>query len=246
MLSPLRKVLPALRIRTTSRTPSSTAMQQHNNNDESNIIVEVNNKLFQFRLPRLQPPTFSQKSFYFGAPADLLFPPKSAVPNKNLVAATTKKTKSRPVALSQVMTETLDELRGVREEMEALRRELRALKQRMTGVDGLEDDEERKAKQEDGEKILLARRKQRQREYDRLARDIEKWAEQALFHEDGEQDGWKEVQCNKLIQHAFNRNGNVRAYVKVRTTQKAFLCYEMIHAHPIFLGHFVVDEGFAR
>ncbi len=181
------------------------------------MIVEVN-KIFQFRLPQLQPPPnqFSGQSFYFGAPSTLLFPEKSKTArntsNKNALIAK-KKSKPRQVALSQVMTETLDELRIVREEMEALRRELRALKKRMSG-DSM--DEEDEVGREERQKILLARRKQRQREFDRLAREIERWAEQALFHEDGEQDGWKEVQCNKLIQHAFNRKGNIRAYVKVR------------------------------
>jgi hypothetical protein len=57
----------------------------------------------------------------------------------------------------------------------------------------------------------MARRK-RQKEAERLAKEIEIWAHQML--QEGEEDGWKPVECNKMIRNTINQNERTTAYIK--------------------------------
>jgi hypothetical protein len=109
-------------------------------------------------------------------------------------------------SLSQVMSEALEELREMRHEMEALRREMISMKRRLGGKEEEEHDDNPISQ-------MLARRK-RQRDFDKIGMDVEQWAEQHLFVEGGEEDGWKEVVCNKLVRNKFNKDGNIKCYIK--------------------------------
>jgi hypothetical protein len=131
--------------------------------------------------------------YYYGIPDTVI------VPSKN---------NNRPrESLSTVMSETLEELREMRHEMEALRREMVAMKRRLGGGSEEEERDDNPVSQ------MLARRK-RQREFDKIGMEVERWAEERLFGEGGEEDGWKEVLCNKLVRNKFNRDGSIRCYIK--------------------------------
>jgi len=55
-----------------------------------------------------------------------------------------------------------------------------------------------------------AQRRQRQLEFDKLAYQIEQWAKQQL----AEDDGWTEVECNKMFRPTLNPLGHTRAWIK--------------------------------
>jgi hypothetical protein len=126
--------------------------------------------------------------------------------------------KIKPLAMKEALGLTLEELRTMRQEMEALRKEMEVLKRQLAGQE--EDDEEGVMPGEGGENLLLAPSKmalsKRQREYDKIARDVEKWAENLLYQDksDNGAHGWTEVQCNKMLKSALNKDGQTTAYVK--------------------------------
>jgi hypothetical protein len=122
--------------------------------------------------------------------------------------ATTKRPKRQRLALKDTMTETLDELRIIRQEMEALMREMKAMKRQMMG----EEEEEEEPSQKSAS-VMLARRK-RQREFDKIGSEVERWADELLFRQDGPGDGWTEVSCNRVMKKALNGDGKTSVYLK--------------------------------
>jgi hypothetical protein len=110
------------------------------------------------------------------------------------------------------MNQALEELRILRQEMERMRREVHTLKLKMIGEDDDDDDDTKEQDTEDARarrRMLLRRR---QKEAERLASDIEAWAQQMLA--EGEQEGWKPVDCNKMVRHTFNDGERTTAYLK--------------------------------
>jgi len=78
------------------------------------------------------------------------------------------------------------------------------------------DDESREEEKSSSSKHLSTRQKrQKRREFERIAKDVEKWASQVLDEElDRTADGWKPVVCNKFIKKKFNKDGRTEVYVK--------------------------------
>jgi START domain len=117
----------------------------------------------------------------------------------------------RKPKLQDSMTEALEELRILRQEMERMRQEVHTLKLKMVG----EDEEELSAVQPDSEEVQARKRKmlrKKQKEAERLAADIESWAQQLL--QEGEEEGWKQVECNKMIRGSLNEGERTSAYMK--------------------------------
>jgi hypothetical protein len=113
----------------------------------------------------------------------------------------------KPLPMKDAVSLTLDELRSMRLDMEGLRDEIRALQRQLGG--GSEVDQG----SEDPD-ALLAQGRKRQREFDRIGREVERWAEHLLFEQEGEVDGWKEVNCNKVLEASYNKHGCTKAYLK--------------------------------
>jgi len=132
-------------------------------------------------------------------------------PSKVKDLASTHNRKPR-VTVEQTMTLTLEELRGMRYEMEALRKELHDMRQSMMGTSSSGETPSVEVDPPKGPLSIMARKK-RQREYDAIGADVERWADELLFEQDGEVDGWTEVQCNKVMRH-MNSQGRTRAYLK--------------------------------
>jgi hypothetical protein len=55
----------------------------------------------------------------------------------------------------------------------------------------------------------------RQSEFENIGQEVEKWAHKMLFEEGGEENGWKEVKCNKMVRKKFNARGQTTCYLKV-------------------------------
>lgn len=116
-------------------------------------------------------------------------------------------------SLSTVMSEALEELREMRQEMEALRREMIAMQRRLGGKSGELLAEEVVPEAATGPAAMLARRK-RQKDFERVSGEVEKWAEHLLFQEGGEEDGWKQIQCNKMFRKKFSKGADTKCYIK--------------------------------
>jgi hypothetical protein len=127
--------------------------------------------------------------------------------------ATTRKKRSRTPRLKDSMNEALEELKILRQEMERMREEMHVLKLKMVGED---DDESGQKDREDNSEEAKARRlmirRKRQKEAEKLAAEIEVWAQQML--QEGEAEGWKPVECNKMVRGTVNQNERTTAYIK--------------------------------
>ena len=107
--------------------------------------------------------------------------------------------------LREGMTEALNELRSLRLEMEQMRKELASLKLLQQGGELTVDED-----------IV---HQSKIREFEKVAQDVEQWAERILFptadtNDDEIQSGWTDIPCHKMFQQKLNRNGFTRASVK--------------------------------
>jgi len=110
------------------------------------------------------------------------------------------------LSLSDSMYEALEELKTMRKEMEQMRSDMQKLRWKMLMDGDLEGDtEENKEK----EKIL---KRKRAKEADSLSKEIEKWAKQVLL--ETEEDGWKNVECSKMMRKTLNPDGLTTASIK--------------------------------
>jgi hypothetical protein len=127
---------------------------------------------------------------------------------KTLSKAITPSTAARKPNLSESMFEALEELKYLRQEMETMRKEMQSLRHKMVEDGELEENpEELKANQ-------LAINRKRQKESEKLAGEIEEWAKEIL--KETEEDGWKEVQCSKMMRKNLNPTDRTAVYLKVR------------------------------
>ena len=56
----------------------------------------------------------------------------------------------------------------------------------------------------------------RRREFEQIGRNVETWACRLLFDQESvEEDGWKEIECNKFCRNKFNSDGKTKVYLKV-------------------------------
>lgn len=113
--------------------------------------------------------------------------------------------KKRNLDVKETMVLTLDELRAMRHEMEALRKELEDMKRQFRR-------EETEGTEEFGGVSSLLSKAKRRKEFNRIGNDVERWAEKIL--EEGEEDGWREVECNKVLRTSINPYGRTKAYLK--------------------------------
>ena len=135
--------------------------------------------------------------------------------------------------MSNVLGETMLELREMREEIISLREELRAMKAKLREED--REEEERttdepqqfddNVEEEAAEPSELPEKSQRsrKRDFDRISKEVEKWAVNILFEEERTGNGWKEISCNNLMRKKFNKDGRTQVYLKVRFCSSFFL-----------------------
>jgi START domain len=145
---------------------------------------------------------------YYGLEPDKIFPYHSKARQKGASEVV-----EQQVAMSQTLSETLVEMRIMRKELQTLRREMYEMRKRITGEQDLEFEGLAVEEEDiDPEVVRLAQQK-RQRYFDRLGREIEKWARQKLFEEDRVGNGWVEIECNKVVSKNGNANGRTKVYL---------------------------------
>lgn len=196
----LARSVPALSVfhipRGSSRIDSNGAIKQYHETIEVATTTK-RRKRRKLNLPTVDKSQLQGGGFYYGITAETL--------SKTTTASDSKR---RP-RLSDSMFEALEELRMMRMEMETMRKEMQTLKRKMISADGEmeeEDSEEIKAQ------ARVAKRR-KARECEKLAGEIEDWAMQMI--KAGEEDGWKEVACNKMMRKSVNPTDRTKAYVKV-------------------------------
>lgn len=163
--------------------------------------LEIQIPKLKLNLPKIDLPSFSSTGFYYGITQDSL--------SKKSSSTGTSTHKKRRVDVGDTVVETLEELRSMRREMEALRREMQAMKQQIVGGEG-DDLLKQKDLEEDRASLSLIARHARQRHFEKIGAEVERWAEKLLFEEDGEEDGWSEVHPRSI----FYRDGRTKAYLK--------------------------------
>lgn len=185
----------------------------------------------------------NNSGFYYGIRDDVFFPQqdedngdvkeKNESPKSNTRTNTSQGTKLKQHkkgddlssgTLADIMGETLLELREMREDIMALREEMQYMKEEMKRQEHMRSDMRDKSRELDDQDIEypshedhplnLVERMRRQKEFEDIGRDVEKWAHKLLFEEDGEEYGWKEVKCNKMLKNKFNPLGTTTCYIK--------------------------------
>jgi hypothetical protein len=143
-----------------------------------------------------------QTGYYYGLPQEFVTSSSSHAGHH--------KRSAKQESLDSLMSDALAELRGMRQEMNALRRELKSMK-RQLGHEVEDDELDHQGVQE---QPLLARLR-KQREWDKIGLEIEKWAEKLLFEEIGSSEdyGWKEIKCSKLCSQ-YNKGERTKCYMK--------------------------------
>eukprot|EP00985_Skeletonema_marinoi_P014247 scaffold7199_cov133-Skeletonema_marinoi.AAC.4 len=127
--------------------------------------------------------------------------------------------------MSNILGETMLELREMREEIISLREELHAVKKRL-----LEEEDEERGQRGlgrlpsdgeldmegfvEGEAEQSPGKRSRKRDFDRISKEVEKWASNILFEEERTGNGWKEISCNNMMRKKFNRDGRTQVYLK--------------------------------
>lgn len=192
----------------------------------------------------------NNSGFYYGIRDDIFFPSKEGKqlqsdkssnesiirpPNFRADILQKREKRRREVpssrTLTDIMGETLLELREMREDIYALREEMQYMKEELKRqerlssgmyrdeieIDGDEEAEVYEYPTHDESKRRgrsLIERVARQSEFEHIGHEVEKWARKILFEENGEEHGWKEVKCNKMVRNKFNSRGQTTCYLK--------------------------------
>lgn len=153
---------------------------------------------------RKQPARFQWGGFYYG------------ISGETISRITTERRRNMPqrrrANLADTMYETLEELRIVRQEIEAMRKEMQRFKgqQLPYGDEGLIEEELPK---ETDSQAQLALQRRKAKEAEKLAANIEHWARELL--DETIDDGWQELECNRLMKASLNPMGRTRVFLKV-------------------------------
>jgi len=140
---------------------------------------------------------FQKPGFYYGINPDTMMPKK-------------KDDRNRPPKLKDTMIEALEELKIIRQEMERMRVEMEQLKRKLVGEDDDRNIDEYSSEEAKAKGMMI--RRKRKKEAEKLAEEIESWAHKIL--QEGEEDGWKRLECNKMVRASVNRMERTTAYMK--------------------------------
>lgn len=157
------------------------------------------------KLREQKPP--ANVGFYYGLMPETIFPYDSAKHRAE------DQEKAQQLAMVNTLTETLEEMKSMRQELQSLRREMYEMRKKITGEQDLEFEGGLRAKEIDPKQAAILAQK-RQREFDRLGREVEKWARRLLFEEERCGKGWTEVTCNrKVVGRNVNADGSTTCYM---------------------------------
>ena len=138
---------------------------------------------------------FKKPFYYYGIDPDTMIPKRN---HERIRPA-------KPPKLKDTMIEALEELKLLRQEMERMRMGMEQMRREMLGE---EDDVTSEYSIKEAEKI----QRKKQKVAEKLAEEIELWGNNML--QEGEEEGWKQLECNKLIRASVNGMERTTAYMK--------------------------------
>ncbi len=189
----LARSVPALSVYHVPQGSSMNACERRQH--EVIEVVATIRKKRRLNLPTVDKSHLQSGGFYYG------------IASKTLSKASAGGESKRRPTLSDSMYEAVEELRKMRIEMEAMKKEMQTLKRKMIDDGDLEEDSEESRTQ-----ARLAK-KRKARDCEKLAAEIEEWAMRMI--QEGEEHGWKEVSCNKMMRGSINPTERTQAYLKV-------------------------------
>lgn len=130
-------------------------------------------------------------------------------------------------ALEDILGETLLELREMREDIALLREEMQSMKDEITRSKIMReeasatldrtDDGFQQSQYGDPPTSSFEYNTEKKKFYDLVGLEVAKWAQSLLVEQEGEHSDWKEVKCNSMMAKKFNKHGQTRCYIKVRS-----------------------------
>ena len=205
---------PAVVASTTSRRRSPS----HNNEDGVTLYPHHHDRtlpvsaikqamkippLILSKLREQDPP--KNTGYYYGLQPDKIFPYDSSRHRANM------EQEQQQIAMAQALTETLEEMKAMRKELQILRRDMYEMRKKITGEKDLEFSGG-PVEELNPEAVRLAREKRFQ-QFEKIGKDVELWARKKLFEEDRAGDGWTEVPCNKMLAKTVNPDGRTTCYI---------------------------------
>ena len=175
---------------------SSDAVASRGNHKIQHVVT----KHIQAKIPPINPPPKDDTGFFYGLTVNMVGASTTDRP--------TSERKPKQPSMREAVALTLEEIREMREEMEGLRRELQSLKQELAPSDSLSSSTEAEAT----EKPAFLSKQELSEFYQEVGDSVAVWATHIM--EEGEEDGWLEVKCNKVMRKSINRNGTTHAYLK--------------------------------
>jgi len=128
--------------------------------------------------------------------------------NKNSLK---RRTSVSPSIWMEEMRETTAKLSKTLDVLQEVQEELSRLREKLDRFDGFKLPG--KVIQNNQQNIQKPNT-ERQLYFEQMAQTVERWASNLLFNEGGEEDGWKEVSCNKLFRGRYNPRGDTKVYLK--------------------------------
>ncbi|KAL7572068.1 hypothetical protein ACA910_001715 [Epithemia clementina (nom. ined.)] len=151
------------------------------------------------KIPNITPPPKDDTGFFYGLTTNMV--------DSSTTGRPASEKKPRPPNMREAVVLTLDEIRILREEMEALRKEVQSLKIRLSPTDSLSV-----TPQKEVDTDLLLSKEELENLYMEMGHSVEVWAARVM--QEGVEDGWVEVKCNKVMRKTINPDGTSRAYLK--------------------------------
>jgi hypothetical protein len=198
----LTRSIPALRDTTTKRIKSISSINGEKQallRNKDTLVEAVSVKIKSKEIMR-SILDFQKSGFYYGIDPNTMMPKKTD----------NSRAKQRPPKLKDTMNEALVELKLLRQEMERMRIEMQQLKRKMVGEDDDENIDEYSSEEAKANGMMI--RRKRKKDAEKLAGEIETWANAIL--QEGEEDGWKRLECNKMVRASVNGMERTTAYMK--------------------------------
>ncbi|GKY92351.1 hypothetical protein MPSEU_000206000 [Mayamaea pseudoterrestris] len=201
----------------TSKRPSSML------NKTIRISAQIRNYVVHQPWKQTLHPLLSSSGTFYGLPQALV----------------DKLTIGRPKlkGIRDTMSETLDEVRSIRHEMEALRKELYEMRKQVLGTEAR--DEEETEEQRVARNINL---RKRQRKFDRLGQEIETWSSRILFDTPDEDEAWKRIECHRSLLQKGDRTKAYLSWMKDSRGEHANLDDHV--EYPCLRMYSVIDAPF--
>ena len=200
--SPARQsIIPALRIK--RREKESSAINS-SRAVVSTSLKAIRTKAGNFIANAGSGPGLSNCGFYFGFGSDMLR--KNCGGSTSLIASNTNADGTLAAPMKEAsLQDAMQELRTMKSELSTLRRQVVTLRRKL-GEDVPDIEEEDGFGEASGGLSTIMAKRKRQRQFDLIAADVEKWAKDILRNH----EGWKEISGWNM----YNTDGRTKCYLK--------------------------------